>query len=54
MVGMQEPFTEDTVKLQEDIDRQLLGKEKGHEIPTSQMQYHADYKETDQKDQCLL
>ena len=27
----------------------LLGKEMGHEIPTSQMQYHADYKETDQK-----
>ena len=32
----------------------LLGKEMGHEIPTSQMQYHADYKETDQKDQCFL
>ena len=31
-----------------------LGKEIGHEIPTSQMQYHADYKETDQKDQCFL
>ena len=31
-----------------------LGKEMGHEIPTSQMQYHADYKETDQKDQCFL
>ena len=27
----------------------LLGKEMGHEIPTSQMQYHADYKETDKK-----
>ena len=24
----------------------------GHEIPTSQLQYHADYKEMDQKDQC--
>ena len=23
----------------------------GHEIPTSQIQYHADYKEIDQKDQ---
>ena len=45
---------EDTVKLQADIDR--LGKEMGHEIPTSQfsesqMQYHADYK---QADQCFL
>ena len=30
-----------------------LGKEMGHEIPTSQMQY-ADYKETDQNDQCFL
>ena len=47
--------TEDTVKLQEDIDRLgLLGKEMGHDIPTSQMQYHADYKETDKKDQCFL
>ena len=47
--------TEGTVKLQEDIDRLgCLGKEMGHEIPTSQMQYHADYKETDQKDQCFL
>ena len=25
----------------------LLGNEIGHEIPTSQMQYNADYKETD-------
>ena len=32
----------------------LFGKTMGHAIPTSQMQYHADYKETDQKDQCLL
>ena len=32
----------------------LLGKKMGHEIPTSQMQYHTDYKETDQKDQCFL
>ena len=32
----------------------LFGKEMGHEIPTCQMQYHADYKETDQKDQCFL
>ena len=32
----------------------LLGKEMGYEIPTSQMQYHADYKEMDQKDQCFL
>ena len=23
-------------------------------VSTSQMQYHADYKETDQKDQCFL
>ena len=27
----------------------MLGKELGHEVPTSQMQYNADYKETDQK-----
>ena len=27
----------------------MLGKELGHEIPTSQMQYNADYKETDKK-----
>ena len=27
----------------------MLGKEFGHEIPTSQMQHNADYKETDQK-----
>ena len=27
----------------------LLGKEMGHEIPTKQMKYHADYKETDKK-----
>ena len=32
----------------------LLGKKMGHEIPTSQMQHNADYKETDQKDQCCL
>ena len=32
----------------------LLGKEIGHEITTSQMQYHADFKEMDQKDQYLL
>ena len=32
----------------------LLGKEMGHAIPTSQMQYHADNKETDQIDQCFL
>ena len=32
----------------------MLGKELGHEVPTSQMQYNADYKETDQKDQCFL
>ena len=31
-----------------------LGKEMGREIPTSQMQYHADNKETDKKDQCFL
>ena len=46
--------TEDTVKLQADTDR--LGnwaRKMGHQIPTSQMQYHADYKETDQKDQCF-
>ena len=24
------------------------------EVPTSQMQHNADYKETDQKDQCFL
>ena len=27
----------------------LLGKEMGHAIPTSQMQYNADYKEKDKK-----
>ena len=27
---------------------------KEHKISTSQMQYNADYKETDQEDQCLL
>ena len=32
----------------------LLGKKMGHEIPTSQMQHNADYKEIDQKDQCFL
>ena len=32
----------------------LLGKEMGYEIPTSQMQYNADYKEMDQKDQRFL
>ena len=32
----------------------LLCKDMGHEIPTSQMQYNADYKETDQKDQCFI
>ena len=42
--------TEDTVKLQEDIDRfRMLGKELGHEVPTSQMQHNVDYKETDKK-----
>ena len=45
--------TEDTVKLQEDIDR-LGCWARGHEVPTSQMQHNADYKETDQKDQCFL
>ena len=38
--------TEDTVKLKEDIDR--LG------CWARKMQYHADYKEMDQKDQCFL
>ena len=32
----------------------MLGKELEHEVPTSQMQHNADYKETDQKDQCFL
>ena len=32
----------------------LLGKEMGHEIPTSQMQYHVYNKETDQKDQYFI
>ena len=45
---------EDTVKLQEDRPFRVLGKELGHEIPTSQMQYNADYKKTNQKDQCFL
>ena len=46
--------TEDTVKLQENRPFGMLGKQLGHEVPTSQMQYNADYKETDQKDQCFL
>ena len=32
----------------------MLGKELGYEIPADQMQYNADYKETDQKDHCFL
>ena len=27
----------------------MLGKELGHEVPTSQMQHNANYKETDKK-----
>ena len=43
------------MKLEEDIDRlRMLGKELEHEIPTSQRQYKADYKEMDQEDQCFL
>ena len=29
----------------------MLGKELGHEVPTSQMKHNADYKETEQKHQ---
>ena len=44
--------TEDTVKRQGGYRSYWLsGKEMGHEIPTSQMQYHADYKEADKRDQ---
>ena len=32
----------------------MLGNELGHEVPTSQMKHNANYKETDQKDQCFL
>ena len=32
----------------------MLGKVLGHEVPAYQMQYNADYKETDQGDQCFL
>ena len=31
------------------ISSWLLGKEMGHESPSSQMQYHADFKVTDKK-----
>ena len=43
--------SEDMVKLKEDIDRlgcRVQDKELGHEIPARQMQYNAEYKETDQ------
>ena len=46
---------ENTVKLQEEYRWfWLLGKEMEHEIPTSQMQYLAEYKETYHEDQCFL
>ena len=32
----------------------MLDKELGHEIPASQMQYNADYKEMDHEDQYFL
>ena len=32
----------------------VLGKELGYEIPAGQMQYNADYKETDREDHCFL
>ena len=47
--------TEDNVKFQVDIDR--LGSwawKWDMRYPTSQMQYHADYKETDKKEQSCL
>ena len=44
--------SEDTVKLLEDIDR--LGCWARYEISVGQMKYNADYKETDQEDQCFL
>ena len=31
-----------------------VGLEVGHEVPAGQMQYNADYKDTDQQDQCFL
>ena len=47
--------TEDTVNLLGGYRPfRVLGKELGHEVPTSQMQHNADYQETDQKDQCFL
>ena len=48
--------TEDTLKLQKDIDRSIgmLGKEMGYEISTCQMQYDANSKETDKKDPCFM
>ena len=45
------------MKLQADIDYRpfrVLGKALGHHILTSQMQYNANYKETDQEEQCFL
>ena len=44
--------SKDKVKLQEDKDR--FGKKMGYEVPAGQMQYDADYKETDQEGQCFL
>ena len=47
--------SEDTVKLQEDIDRlEFWAWSWGVRFPAGQMQYNADYKETDQEDQCFL
>ena len=47
--------SEDTVKFQEYIDRfRVFGKELWYEVPVGQMQYNADYKETDQEDHCFL
>ena len=62
--GRQKKRWEDNVKEWAGVDSSLeqlkrrpfrvLGKELGHEVPTSQMQHNAYYKETDQKDQCFL
>ena len=47
--------SEDTVKLQEDIDHLgCLGKELEYKVRAGEMQYNADYKETDQEDHCFL
>lgn len=46
--------SKDNVKLQEGVGRfRVFAKVFGHEIPTRQMHYNADYKEFGQENQCL-